>query len=75
MLESANVNQETYDAEAALADRLNKENVSPEDVNVEAGAHPEGRKRGGTVSVYVEGETRVFYDETACAWCGYDNLR
>lgn len=57
-----------------LAERLNKEGVDPEDdgVCVEVGAHPEGRKRGGVVSVFSEGDVRVFYNDTACEWCVYD---
>lgn len=73
MLGSKPVTTKVSVAEDVLAARLNKERVDPEDVETESGAHPEGRKRGGVVAVYVEGDARVYYDEVAEEWVGYDN--
>ncbi len=73
MLKCQKVDKTTAEAAAALAARLNKELTDPDDVDVDAAEHPEGRKRGGTVSLYSEAGARVFYDETAEEWVGYDD--
>lgn len=76
MLNSRAVTANIAAAQCALAKRINAENVGPVDCEVEVGAHPEGRKRGGTVSVLVAADNtnvRVYYDEVAEEWVGYDN--
>lgn len=73
MLQAKTVSQETGKTQLALAERLNAEKHS-EDEGTEQGHHPEGRKRGGLVSVYVEGVARAYYDETSCEWFVYDEF-
>jgi hypothetical protein len=74
VLKASEVSQEVYDAEQALANRLNTQGLGVNDVDTDTAEHPEGRKRGGVVAVYSEGDAYVFFDELEEQWVGYNNL-
>lgn len=74
MITNRLVAKTTFDASVQLAARLTAARTSPDDVDVAVAAHPEGRKRGGTVCLYSDGDLRVYYDEGACEWFVYDDI-
>lgn len=68
-----NLTKEQQTKQLELANKLNTEGLSPEDVECECEEHPEGSKRGGYVPVHYDGETRVFWQQTAEDWAPYDS--
>ncbi len=86
LLHSTTVSKACYKAEEELAAKLNSLNATPDDFNDAGneddlclGAHPEGYKRGGAVTIYAEADEatdynpRVFYDQIDEQWVAYDD--
>ncbi len=73
MLQCRQVSKDQYDREQKLADKLNKEGVSNDDVETDGAEHPEGKKRGGVVEVYERDGLVVMWDDLDEEWVGYNN--
>lgn len=56
-----------------LADKLNRDLVSPTKVNTTSVEHPEGAKRGGWLQVYEEDGFTVTWDDLQEEWVADDD--
>ncbi len=72
MFRSIGVSESLFCDELELADRLNGEEASPDDVGCELGFHPKGGSKTRSVSVPVveEDGARVFFD--GVSWGAFD---